>query len=480
MDIECNDKIALEPHCGKGDIVDYLNANGASQVLGIELNDDLRKISSSKCEIIGSDFFECTSSEISHIDMIVMNPPFSTADKHIIHAFEIAPEGCEIIALCNVSLIEFGRTRVKYLINDYGSFDSLGNCFKDAERKTNVEVGLVRLYKPVINEEERFDGFFMDEEEEEQNQIPGIQQYNEVRAIVNNYVGTVKSFDKISEMKKRMDNMTSKVGMNLTLSYSNSHGDITKDTFILELQKKSWEYVLKKMNVEKYMTTGVKEKVNRFVHRQSKYPFTMKNVYQMINIIYQTRQENFNNAIIDVVDSFTQYTKENRYGVEGWVTNKGHLLNKKIIVNGVIKNVNGQLIEAEYPYEKSYNSTKINDLNKILCNLTGTNFDSIPSLYEFFKNRTGENNSYGRKEPLYRDRNTWYEWGFFQVKGFLKGTIHMKFKDEKSWYAINKAYGELKGFVLSDNYNFSKKPKRKPTTNKPDKTKEIKKDTLND
>ena len=30
-----------------------------------------------------------------------MNPPFSNADKHILHTYEIAPRGCKIIALCN-------------------------------------------------------------------------------------------------------------------------------------------------------------------------------------------------------------------------------------------------------------------------------------------------------------------------------------------------------------------------------------------
>ena len=32
------------------------------------------------------------------------------------------------------------------------------------------------------------------------------------------------------------------------------------------------------------------------------------------------------------------------------------------------------------------------------------------------------------------------------------GTMHIKFKDLNEWYLLNKAYGELKGFTLSEQY----------------------------
>ena len=41
---------------------------------------------------MNADFLTVKSEQISHIDFIVMNPPFSNADKHILHAYEIAPE----------------------------------------------------------------------------------------------------------------------------------------------------------------------------------------------------------------------------------------------------------------------------------------------------------------------------------------------------------------------------------------------------
>ena len=51
-------KIILEPSAGKGDIVDYCVGNGAQRVLACEINDDLKTILATKCEVIGSDFFK--------------------------------------------------------------------------------------------------------------------------------------------------------------------------------------------------------------------------------------------------------------------------------------------------------------------------------------------------------------------------------------------------------------------------------------
>lgn len=36
MQIDCNGKICLEPQAGKGDIIDYLFSNGATDVLSCE------------------------------------------------------------------------------------------------------------------------------------------------------------------------------------------------------------------------------------------------------------------------------------------------------------------------------------------------------------------------------------------------------------------------------------------------------------
>jgi tRNA1(Val) A37 N6-methylase TrmN6 len=68
-------KTVLEPSAGKGNIVDFCAGSGAS-VIACENNTDLKKILQTKCKVIAEDFLTVTSDQVSHIDFIVMNPPF--------------------------------------------------------------------------------------------------------------------------------------------------------------------------------------------------------------------------------------------------------------------------------------------------------------------------------------------------------------------------------------------------------------------
>ena len=94
MQLDCQGKVILEPHAGKGDIVDYCFLNGAKEVLAFEINKDLQQIVRQKATLIGEDFFDCKPEQVSHVHAIYMNPPFSNADRHILHAWAVAPEGC--------------------------------------------------------------------------------------------------------------------------------------------------------------------------------------------------------------------------------------------------------------------------------------------------------------------------------------------------------------------------------------------------
>jgi len=467
MQVDCSNKTILEPQAGKGDIVDYLQQDGAKEVIAYERNEDLNKIVQSKCRVLGYDFFDCKPEDISHVDAIVMNPPFSNADKHIVHAFKIAPEGCEITALCNYATVadKYSHRELQALIRDYGTEVSLGNCFDTAERKTNVEVGLIKLYKPLLGENRTFDGFFMDEEEIPDNQQEGLMTFNEVRALVNRYVAAMKCFDKMNTIKEELNRLSSPLGTSIDLRVSRDEQIITKEDYSKALQKTSWNYIFGKMNMKKYVTKGVMEDVNKFVEQQHNIPFTEKNIYHMFNIIFQTRQQNFDKAIIEVIDNYTKHHHENRFGVEGWKTNEGYMLNQKFIINYMTElSFSDRLTLKTY----SDNFARLDDMIKVLCTMTGENYDRIPDIrispcdlneegYLTSENRRVK----GHPELNYKETilgyddfktNTWYDWGFFQFKVFKKGTMHLKFKDKETWYMLNQAYGKLKGFTLPETY----------------------------
>lgn len=438
MQLNIANEVILEPHAGKGDIIDYCSQFGAKDIIYCEINKDLAQVCKEKARFLKSDFLEVTAEEISHVTQIIMNPPFSEFKKHFLHAWEIAGDGCEITTLCNYESedVQYSN-RINTIIKDYGFKLDLGKVFADAERQTNVSIGLIKLYKPLSSDNMSFEGFYMDIEPEQLNNQSGIVRYDEVQALVNRYISAVKSFDEFEIINNKISELCKPVGMGSGFKYQVSYdvSVITKQDFSKELQKKSWRYVFNLMNVEKFLTSGVMRDINRFVETQTKIPFTVKNVYRMLEIIVGTSEENFNKALVETVDRFTQHTFENRYGVEGWKTNTGHLLNHKFIVEFVCD------APWKWDWEKGDktmklggNWDKINDLTKILCHLTGKNYDDVVN-FKFLQRF---------------ETNTWYDYEFFEFKVFKKRTGHFKFKDQHVWELLNRKYAKIKGQVLPE------------------------------
>ena len=156
----------------------------------------------------------------------------------------------------------------------------------------------------------------MEEDEEEEYEGNGLIQHNEVRAMVNRYIGTMKIFDQVQKNLESLKYMGAQVGIHkfsITVGYRE---EITnKEDFLKKLQKESWNHIFNRMNLEKYVTSGVMKNINKFVEQQQQVPFTMKNIYQMMNIIVGTREENLQKALIEAVDNLTQFTHENRVRV---------------------------------------------------------------------------------------------------------------------------------------------------------------------
>lgn len=502
MGIDCQNKVVLEPSSGKGDIIEWLKNNGAKEVLSCEYNKDLAEIVKTKSKFLKHDFLKVTAQEISHIEMIVANPPFSNGDKHIIHMWDIAPEGCEIISLVNWETYNnnysYSRSELREIIRNYGSCVNLGNVFSTAERKTEVEVGLVRLFKPRTGSQE-FEGFFMDEEPEEM-QGNGIMKFDKVRDIVQRYVGAIKCFEEFEVISEKMNYLTSsfKVG-SLAFNINGENNRIyKKEDFKKEIQKKAWIMIFDKLNLNKYLTSNVMKDINKFCETQHNVPFTMKNIYHMLGIIRGTSGLSFEKALVEAVDNFTKYTHENRFSVEGFKTNSGHLLNKKIIVPCALNTS-----WSGRPTLNGRNEDSLRDLLKVICNITGTNYNHVASFdrvieyrykllqngifkdritypneskesYDWcFSNKLEDLESIKKKcynlglkceildQPF--EYGKWIDSHFFELRGYKKGTLHLKFKDDKVWEQLNRAYAKAKGQVLPEKFKFKEQKQTQKT-----------------
>lgn len=430
--INLKGKKVLEPSAGKGNIVDYLKRSGAD-VIACELNPDLRSIVQQKCTVIAADFLSVTKEQVSHMDLIVMNPPFSADERHILHAYEIAPDGCKVIALCNMDTLKNDYTRERRqllsIIKNNGHFEDIGSPFEEGERATQVNVGLINLQKPGGTYDAEFDGFFMDDDPQENGSTAGLMPYNVVRDLVNRYITAIKLYDRQLELAQEMARITAgtfrgEIGMQVTADQA----PLSRQQFKKAIQKSAWMHIFEKMNMEKHTTKGLREDINKFVEKQTHIPFTMRNVYHMLTIVIGTTSQRMDRAVLEVFDKLTQHYDENRYNVEGWKTNSHYLMNQRFILPYICEPNYRSSINVRY---YNGNAELINDMSKAICYLEGVSYETIGDL---------------RANDL--QANTWYEWGFFRYKVFKKGTGHFEFKDADVWARFNQHIARIKGYPL--------------------------------
>lgn len=453
-------KTILEPSAGTGNIVGWLQKNGAARVIACEIDSRLRQVLGDKCEIIGTDFLQVSSEQVSHIDMIVMNPPFSNADEHILHAWDIAPAGCTIIALCNTDTIDYYRydrkkAMLKQTVTENGSHEKLGRVFSKSERTTDVCVSLVKLYKPGTGEDE-FAGFFTEEDDlEERNPgTEGLMPYNAVRDIVNRYVMAVQMFDSALSAANEINAITKDNDcFSIRFGAYNKTGQVTREQYKNELQKASWRWIFKKLDMQRFVTKSVREKINQLVESQQAVPFTMKNVYRLLDMIVQTHGQRMQSTLCEAFDSICSFSAENSTAGETWKTNSNYMVNRKFILPDITDYMSYGYVSSPH-YVKirccARGEDQINDIHLALCHLTGT---TPPNEYiDMFSSKI-------------RDMNLpwgeWGEWGFFRIKGFKKGTMHFEFKDEEVWAKFNQAVAASRGWQVGSTTHAPKNRKKK-------------------
>lgn len=456
-------KTVLEPSAGKGNIVDWLQENGAARVIACENDPNIRKLLDGKCEILADDFLFVSSEQVSHVDYIVMNPPFSQGARHILHAFDIAPAGCTIVALCNDDNLERGwyyekNKKLIETVEDYGQKEYLGHVFKTAERQTNVRVTLIKLYKEGEGADEFKDYYFsqMDEDIANMNQREGIMKYNVVRDLVNRYIEAVKLFDetlaaaeRINEIAKYPDSEYDYIPIKfgtMTGGYGGTEKKVTHQQYKRELQKYYWRIIFNKLHMEKYATKLLREQINRFIEQQVNIPFTMGNIYRVIDMVIQTNGQRMQTALLEAFDMICSFSAENSTAGEKWKTNANYMVNRKFIVPFMCKGYHDSYVsyghswdcrkkkEAyEYVQLNGYSVEQIEDVCKALCYITATNYDNVLTL---------------RMHHNCEEWGEWFVWGFFRCKAYKKGTMHFEFLNEDVWFKFNYEVAKLRGWAL--------------------------------
>ena len=148
----------LEPSCGDGSIVDYVQEKCKAinsykkvhmDIDCIEIDSNLRHILRGKnYRVVADDFLQFNT--LKAYDLIVMNPPFGNQEYHIKKAIELLLDsGGELRAIVNSSMIKNPYSNIrKEIINilesNNADIEFYENEFSDARRETDVEIAIIK------------------------------------------------------------------------------------------------------------------------------------------------------------------------------------------------------------------------------------------------------------------------------------------------------------------------------------------------
>jgi hypothetical protein len=444
----------------------YSNKN---DLFAIELDPNLQAILREKgYKIIGENFLSC---HYPHsFDLIVMNPPFDNGAKHLLKAWETLHDG-EIVCLLNESTYNNQCTQERELlgriIDENGEVENLGQCFKDAERKTGVEVIMVRLKKEAPEMYDLGDNYekesfsFSDMHQDSTS----LEVADKLQAMERRYLAAIEAY-------KEMERATSKFHK-IAAPLRSSHDFKMKDigsfnSFIEAFNKSAWNKLLTDTKLRRLMTNKVRNSFEEKFKHQHNLAFTKVNMLKLYDNLMQNVGTILSDCILEAFDYFTKYHEENRCHIEGWKTNDAFKVNRKIILGNCVRY--GEYMSSHDlercggdKFNMNYSRrTQLEDVDRALCHLTGesmqttkekkgivTIYDALESHFDLL-GKVGKG-SFGNK----------CESHFFKIKFFKKGTIHLEFKNKQVWQFFNEKACELRGFPLPSATAKSKREQEK-------------------
>ncbi len=469
----------LEPSAGTGSILDYL-ADGLSykapkaNLYAVEINPELVYVLQGKgYKILADDFL--SYKPVHTFDLIVMNPPFSNGDEHLLHAWDILWTG-DVVCLLNAETIRNPYTQKRKLlaqiIQDHGSVKYMGRCFRGASRQTNVEVALVRLHKEVKDArwEINFDGAKLEDKPDFSEAVRAgselaindklgsyLHAWEKAQEAAVEFIKARKKLDFYVTAFMGTDDVDNLVGEQLReMRGSDNDMQVAYNAFLNAAKSKAWREIINNMGMDKYMTANLRKTFDQFCESQGAYELNRENIYKLIQFVCLNSRNILKKAVVDVYDMFTKYHKDNTEHTEGWKTNSQFKVNKKLILPCFVSAAWSSYYRAEWNYADEYR-----DIDKVMCFISGMPYESLNSLSEQGEAKVNKLGKYGFEKEATADDykhlslqkaisfvrkgdSSLHESEFFKFRCYLKGTLHLYFKSDDLWARFNLAVNEGK------------------------------------
>lgn len=453
----------LEPSAGKGDIIEFIqNSEEANryhhnfEIDCIEKDPNLQAVLKQKgFRLVHDDFF--TFHTWKQYDLIVMNPPFSCGDKHLLNALKLQEDGGNVICILNAETLKnpysVTRQALALRLEDlHANVSYMQNEFVSAERKTSVEIAVVKVSIP---KKERDSRIFSELRESKQMSEQTVQEQTSLAE--NDYIkAAVKQFELETEagirlireyqaMKPYMlrslsgDNFVKNDSiLYLTMDkYSPCSPEVTENEFLKVVRLKYWTSIFNDSRFTGHMTSNLLSEYRTQIDKLADYDFSCFNIKTIQADIAIKLVKGVEECIVKLFDELSfQYSYSDELGrnihyYNGWKTNKAWIINKKVILpwmnawgrfNGLYDPASYEIIE------------KLADIEKALDYLSGSSGNERgirETLHE------AEKIGQTKKIPL----------KYFTVTFYKKGTCHIEFTDLELLKKLNIFGSQQKGWL---------------------------------
>lgn len=449
----------LEPSAGKGDIVEYIENKLNSYYYStfnrnkydidcIEIDEDLRATLKGKgYRIVHNNFLSFNT--MKHYDLIIMNPPFDNGDLHLLKALDLQQNGGAIICLLNAETIKNPYTNqrkelVQKLTDYNANIEYISDAFLNAERKTDVEVALIKVDIPkkdldsiILNnlkQEETYEPIFDTSCKElttfaSQNEYieSAVEQYTmEVKLgvkLIHEYE-TLKPYIKKEIVPKGEKDYSDPI---LQLKVNDNKANV--NDYVKMVRYKYWKALFNNDKFVGKLTSNLRTQLWNKLEELKNYDFSVWNIMTIQEEFMKETISGVEKTILDLFDelsikySYYDETSKNIHYYNGWKTNKAYKINKKVIVPYLRGNWEGK--------------AKLTDIQKVFDYLDNGRTTDI-NVEETLKQYTYHwDVQSGVKIPL----------KYFTVTFYKKGTCHIEFTDLDLLNKFNLFGSQKKGWL---------------------------------
>ena len=468
----------LEPSAGSGSIVEKVidklkhahsygyNREAKWDIDTIELNQNLQYVLQGKnYRVVHDDFL--TYNSFKSYNLIVMNPPFESGDKHLLKAIEMQQNGGQIICLLNSETLKnpYSNTRkdlIRKLEDYHAEIEYIQNAFYNAERKTDAEVALIKINiekaddsSIILDDLRQQELLRIEKKSQNNNESNQLISADYIKGIVEQYNFEVQTGLKLiaeyEALKPLMistfdsDDYSKNPILELSLHYKDNDSNCTlENSYIKQVRTKYWKALFSNKEFIGLFTSNLRQKYMEKINELRDYDFSLYNIYTIRIELSKEMVKGVEDTIIALFDEFSyQSSWDNKFSknihyYSGWKTNSCWKVNKKVIIrlNGFNEWSSDRFRPTDYNVVN-----KLTDIEKSLTYLqTGTNIEveeiDLKEALNFAE-------QYGESKKV--------KTKFLTIDFFKKGTAHLYFNNEELLHRLN-IYGSQSKNWLPPSY----------------------------